>query len=879
VRGSLLFWTQRSGAGSGAGPCPAEFIRKPSLPKNSLYLALLISFLLSPASAATLDDLRRAFEHPPDDARIMVRWWWFGPAAKPAELETEMRAMKAAGIGGFEVQPVYPLTLDGNYPYLSPEFLDALKFTAQKAKELGLRFDLTLGSGWPFGGPHIPINQAAGRLRIDRVRPPPAEGDTLIAEIDGLVFTSSRTRQMVKRAAVGAEGFVLDHYDRSAIETYLKSVGEPLMKALGPNAPYAIFSDSLEVYGSDWTPDFLEQFRRRRGYDLKPHLPALSDLRAAPDGIDHETAAVRHDWGLTLTELANENYLTPMREFAARHGTRFRSQTYGTPPVNLSSNSLVDLAEGEGWQWRQFSNTRWASSANHLYKRPVTSSETWTWLHSPVFRATPLDLKAEADLHFLEGVNQIIGHGWPYSPPGAGEPGWRFYAAAVINPHNPWWIVMPDVAAYLQRVSFILRQGEPMNDVAIYLPTHDAYAHFTPGHISVNQLMDELIGPQVIPQVLDAGFNFDFIDDAAIQKNGVQYKILILPGVERIPLATLQAIDRYVSKGGIAIATRRAPSLAPGFMDNQSPQIQALSRKLFSGPHAVIDDESRLGDELRRSLASDVRAAPEIGVVHRKTADADLYFLVNTSNHPVNGPTGFRLNGRHAEWWDPLTGNPSTSGDDPNFAPYESRIAVFSAQPSTKASTKTSSNSGHVLEVAGKSAEKSIDLSSDWKITINGASHPMPTLHSWTDDNNWKQFSGQAIYEKTVTLKPSGRPAFLTFGEGTPVPVESEKRAGSGMRAWLENPVREAAVVFVNGKRAGSVWCPPYDVNVTPLIRAGENTIRIVVGNLAVNAMAGHLEDYTQLTARYGERFQAQDMDQIAPLPSGLLGPVRLVTR
>ena len=161
--------------------------------------------------------------------------------------------------------------------------------------------------------------------------------------------------------------------------------------------------------------------------------------------------------------------------------TRFRSQTYGTPPVTLSSNALVDLPEGEGSHWRRFTATRWASSASHLYGRPVTSSETWTWLHSPVFRATPLDMKAEADLHFLQGVNQFIGHGWPYSPPAAGEPGWRFYAAAVFNDHNPWWIVMPDITAYLQRISFLLRQGRPANDVALYLPTDDAYARFTPG--------------------------------------------------------------------------------------------------------------------------------------------------------------------------------------------------------------------------------------------------------------------------------------------------------------------------------------------------------------------------------------------------------------
>ena len=144
--------------------------------------------------------------------------------------------------------------------------------------------------------------------------------------------------------------------------------------------------------------------------------------------------------------------------WATAHHTRFRSQTYGDPAVSLSSNALVDLPEGEGPQWRQFSYTRWATSASHVYGRPITSSETWTWLHSPAFRATPLDMKAEADRFFLQGVNQLVGHGWPYSPPLAGEPGWRFYAAGVFNAHNPWWIVMPDIATYLQRVSWILRQ-------------------------------------------------------------------------------------------------------------------------------------------------------------------------------------------------------------------------------------------------------------------------------------------------------------------------------------------------------------------------------------------------------------------------------------
>ncbi|HMD50251.1 MAG TPA: glycosyl hydrolase, partial [Bryobacteraceae bacterium] len=309
--------------------------------QRALVVFVALAAVAPGAQLTSVAELRRAFDHPPDDSRIMMRWWWFGPAVTKPELEREMRAMKQGGIGGFEVQPVYPLALDDpehgfrNLPYLSPEFLDSLQFTGAKARELGLRMDLTLGSGWPYGGPHIPIAEAASALRMERI-PIPAhaasiavpkivEGDKLIAAFIGttpitgiedgiarfpadgaeraaLFIIAGRTRQMVKRAAVGAEGFVLDHYDGAAIETHLKNVGEPMLAALAATPPYAIFSDSLEVYNADWTGDFLAEFRKRRGYDLTPHLPALfTDLGG-------QAMAIRHDWGKTLTELANENY-------------------------------------------------------------------------------------------------------------------------------------------------------------------------------------------------------------------------------------------------------------------------------------------------------------------------------------------------------------------------------------------------------------------------------------------------------------------------------------------------------------------------------------------------------------------------------------------
>jgi hypothetical protein len=159
---------------------------------------------------------------------------------------------------------------------------------------------------------------------------------------------------------------------------------------------------------------------------------------------------------------------------------------------------------------------------------------------------------------------------------------------------------------------------------------------------------------------------------------------------------------------------------------------------------------------------------------------------------------------------------------------------------------------------------------------------PMDRLRSWTDDAETKYFSGSAIYEKSFDvpagfLQP-GAAAVLDFGEGTP--VEPSGKRGPGMRALLESPVREAAVVYVNGRRAAAVWRPPYQADVTHFLRAGQNTLRIVVGNLAINALAGQPPpDYKALNQRYGERFQAQDMDNLQPLPSGLLGPVRLRAR
>ncbi|MEO6391419.1 MAG: glycosyl hydrolase [Pyrinomonadaceae bacterium] len=910
-----------------------------------ILLGIALGFSASPMYSQSIDDLQRSFIKPPDDARIMMRWWWFGPAVTKPEIEREMRVMKAGGIGGFEVQAVYPLSLDDpsrgikNGRFLDDEFIDNLRFTAAKARELGLRMDLTLGSGWPFGGPTVSIDEAAGGLRVDRVPvaagvqrvklPSVAAGEKLLAiflakspvptnpegfreltEIkDGAVllpeisvgpqevqfYISSRSGMQVKRPAIGGEGFVLDHLNRSATDNYLRNVGDRLMQAFGTKPPFAIFCDSLEVYNQDWSADFLAEFQRRRGYDLKPYLPALAN------DIGPKTLDIRYDWGRTVTELLNERFLAPMQEWAKRNHTKFRIQNYGTPPATISSSKFADLPEGEGSQWTVVRASRWASSASHIYGRPVTSSETWTWLHSPVFRVTPLDMKAEADLHFLQGINQLIGHGWPYTPPGVDYPGNRFYAAAVFDEKNPWWTVMPDISLYLQRVSHLMRQGHPANDIAFYLPNADAYAHMTPGKVNMIETQRDLVGPEIMPTIFAAGYNLDFFDDEALTQVGRveanslmlgqnKYRVVILPGVEQIPISTWRVLDQFVQNGGILIATRFMPQWVPGAQATGPERTEAreISRRLFRdrGPSAhFVRQEGRelaakLVSVLRPDLATE-QLVPDVGFIHRSTAVAEIYFIANTSNLPHRTNATFRVEALQPEWWNPLTGEITAARVEArpsggttvalDLEPYGSRVLVFSKRTLPSPRIVTSYNS----------APPPLDLSHDWqvKFSADGPTSTMADLRSWTDTESTRFFSGTAAYEKQLDV-PTGfarlnEPVYLDLGEGKPVPPQALR---AGMQTWYDAPVREAAVIYINGKRAGAVWCPPYRLRVNGLLQSGTNTIRIEVSNLALNYMAGRaLPDYRLLSLRYGERFQAQDMDKVLPITAGLLGPIRLM--
>ncbi|MGH9818997.1 MAG: glycosyl hydrolase, partial [Pyrinomonadaceae bacterium] len=362
-----------------------------------------------------------------------------------------------------------------------------------------------------------------------------------------------------------------------------------------------------------------------------------------------------------------------------------------------------------------------------------------------------------------------------------------------------------------------------------------------------------------------------------------RHSIVILPGIERMPLGSLRKLDLFVKEGGILIATRRIPAIVPGLRttDSDRQEFQAIVQGLFNGTNAAVkfvENENDLGATLTKLLVPDAAVTPlakDFGFVHRRTANADIYFVANTSNQKRSVEITFRSVKKGVESWDPMNGQAvaadvhrqtaesTTVGLD--FEPYQSHVIVFSNEMP------------HLQRPVSSETVAKIDLSSDWRVGFGSqASVPAGKVHSWADDDATRYFSGIATYERSFDI-PAVLPktAVLDFGEGTPLDVQPTR---NGMQTWYDAPIREAALIYVNGQKAGSLWCPPYRLDIASFLKAGRNELRILVGNTALNYMAGRkLPDYRLLNLRYGERFQAQDMDKVQPIASGLLSTPTLI--
>ncbi|MDE5749976.1 MAG: glycosyl hydrolase family 2, partial [Duncaniella sp.] len=577
------------------------------------YIAPL---LLLPALAASADTQVRTNVKPsgPTDwyevkteNRPFVRWWWLGSAVDPEGLTYNLSEFARQGLGGTEITPIYGV--QGNeandIPYLSDRWMDMLHHTNAESRRLGLQVDMNNGTGWPFGGPEVTVAESArkhitekytvpGGSRLDVPLLPKDEKQRNVATLqavqavrgdrrinltnkvkaDGTLdwkapkgepwtiyaLFCGRTFQKVKRAAPGGEGYVINHYDSTAVKKYLDRF-DRAFAGREVDMPNTFFNDSYEVYGADWTEGVLEQFYKDHGYRLEDYLPEFE----GDGGHTELRGRIVSDYRRTLAGMLTDNFTRVWTDWAHRHNARIRNQSHGSPANILDLYAIVDIPECESFGQTHFdipglhetgpiregdagpSLLKLASSGAHLADKPIVSAEALTWL-TEHFRTPMSRCKPELDQLFASGVNHVYFDGAPCSPAGSECTGWVFYAAINVSPTPAMCENAHAMFDYIARTQSFLTQGEPDADVLMFFP-HDDILHRQDGNPylmfdihKMRQRMPEI--KDYINEILSAGYDMDYVSDSLLNvlsvrpdgtiasKGATHHKAIIVPAVK-----------------------------------------------------------------------------------------------------------------------------------------------------------------------------------------------------------------------------------------------------------------------------------------------------------------------------------------------------------
>lgn len=406
-------------------------------------------------------------------AKPWTFWWWMGSAVNDKDLLHSLQQFKQAGIGGVHIIPIYGVKgYEKQFqPFLGEKWMHSLAYTVAEAKKLGLGVDMTTGTGWPFGGPNVSEAQSAKKWEFK----------------DGQ-FVAVSTRQKVKRAAPGGQGFVADPFDKNLMGQYLMRFDSAFA---GKNIPLrGAYCDSYEVYGANWTTNFLDEFKKRRGYDLRTVAKIFID-----SARDQPTTLIKMDYQQTLSELLYDSFKT-WTDWAAKHHQLTRYQAHGSPGNILDLYALATIPETEAFGSSNFKipglrvepdypaersgrpnplMMKFASSEAGVSGKQLVSSETCTWLANH-FKVSLSQAKPQVDELFAAGINHVFFHGTTYSPQDEKYPGWLFYASTNFGPTSHFYKEFPLLNKYIFNCQRILQTSKPDNDVLVYFPIQEVWA-------------------------------------------------------------------------------------------------------------------------------------------------------------------------------------------------------------------------------------------------------------------------------------------------------------------------------------------------------------------------------------------------------------------
>lgn len=649
--------------------------------------------------------------------------------------------------------------------------------------------------------------------------------------------------KLVERAGPGGEGDVIDHFSGEAIERYLKHFDEAF-KGWDVSKIRYYFNDSYEVDdargNSDWTPEFFDEFQARRGYDLRPHMAELLGVAGDEDTQNR----VVFDYRETIGALLREKYSRMWQEWAASQGKGIRNQAHGSPANILDLYSVSDVPETEG---RSIIGMKTASSAAHVTDKPLTSSESCTWLNEH-FHATLGDVKTSVDTYFLSGVNHIFYHGTCLSPEDAPWPGWLFYAAVHFQPTHPFWKDFGAFNAYVARCQSFLQAGRPDNDILLFFDATDLLSvrgrEQLLYHMNQNTPAMSAIGASA-NDLYDKGYSWDYITDKMVQEDihtergelvtrgGNRYRTLIVPRCEKMYANTLERLVELASRGATILVEEELPEDVPGLGDLQKNR-DRLAR-LKASLHFREADGIRTAKvgKGRICVSSDLdRLLAASGISRERMYDLGLqcisrvkedggryYFLKNATAERVEG-------------WIPVD---AVCGSIGIYDPMDGRFGFGSVRTAEDGKAEVflqlEPDQALLLETfAGvyegeafpfyRASGEAVALTGDWSIrfTEGGPTMPAPRtvsrLGSWTlYGQAYEVFSGTAAY--TCALSPV---------QGT-------------ADAWSLDlgDVRESASVWLEGKCLGTLFEAPWTVRLTQEQAARGGKLEVRVSNLMMN--------------------------------------------
>ena len=836
-----------------------------------------------------------------NEAKPGARWWWLGSAVDKENLQWNLKQYADHGIGSVEITPIYGVQGNeaNNIPYLSDKWMSMLRETQTYGKAYGIEIDMATGTGWPFGGPWVPLEESANRVifvdtvfcgkvikdlplavaakdrknsRLQKVMAyGPVDGYRVVVDVTDNVADGKLTWtapvdtdwriiavyirygvMKVKRAAPGGEGLVIDHFDRTAVANYLKHI-ETAFERTGTPYPRTFFNDSYEVSEATWTPTLFQEFEKRRLYRLEEHLPELIDG-------DVKTVA---DYRETLGDLLLENFTQQWTAWAHSHGATTRNQAHGSPANLIDCYAAVDIPEIEGFGLSEFgikglrtdpgktrkndsdySMFKYAPSAAHVCGKPYTSSETFTWL-TEHFRTSLSQLKPDLDLMFCAGVNHMYFHGTCYAPKDDPWPGWKFYASIDMSPTNSIWRDAPYFMQYVERCQSFLQWGQPDNDFLVYLPVRDMWQK-NPKKLLMQFSIHAMgkLAPEFIKTILDidrAGFDCDYISERLLM--GVTYKNGMLETA---------AGTRY--KGLIIPGSGNMPEAVKTHIN----ALKALGAKIYYHVDA-------------KQLAT--AAKPEtmkiqycLKAIRRKNPTGYHYFIANLTPDDIDADIPLAVDFQSATFFNPLNGDitPAPISDG------KIHIALRSGESIIVQTQNKASESVPYFAVPQQQTED-ITLKGPWQLSFTeeapkvGKTFTLNTPRTWeTLDDSTAVTMGTGIY--TTKLK-------LT------------KKDLKGAQSWQIDlgDVRESARVYINGKFVGCAWSVPFVLDIKPnILKVGQNDIRIEVTNLPANRIADF--DRRGVKWRKMEEINVVDInykkttyDNWEPVPSGLNSEVKLI--